>query len=77
MDFIFNLPKNKKTTRKAILVVVDKLTKRAHFIALPAEHKAEDTAKVFYSEVILNIMDYLERLYLIEMYGLLHRFGKN
>ncbi len=50
MDFIFNLPKT-KDNKRAILVVVDKLTKRAHFIALPAEHKAEDTAKGFYSEV--------------------------
>ncbi len=45
MDFIFNLPK----TKEAILVV-DKLTKRAHVIALPAEHIAEDTARGFYSE---------------------------
>ncbi len=50
MDFIFNLPKT-KDNKKAILVVVDKLSKRAHFIPLPAEHKAEDTAKVFYNEV--------------------------
>ncbi len=49
MDFIFDLPKT-KDSKKAILVVVDKLTKRAHLIALPAVHKAEDTARGFYSE---------------------------
>ncbi len=43
MDFIFNLPKT-KDNKKAILVVVDKLSKRAHFIPLPAEHKAEDNS---------------------------------
>ncbi len=50
MDFIFKLPKT-RDNRKSILVVVDKLSKRAHFIALPGEHKAEDTAKIFYEEV--------------------------
>ncbi len=50
MDFILNLPKT-KDNKKAILVVVDKLTKRAHFIPLSGEHKAEDTARVFYAEV--------------------------
>ncbi len=44
MDFMFSLPKA-KDNKKAILVVVDKLLKRAHFIPLTAEHKAEDTAK--------------------------------
>ncbi len=44
MDFMFNLPKT-KDNKKAILVVVDKLSKRAHFIPLTAEHKAEGTAK--------------------------------
>ncbi len=50
LDYIFNLPKT-KDNKKAILVVVDKLSKRAHSIPLTVEHKAEDTAKVFYNEV--------------------------
>ncbi len=50
MDFILNLLKT-KDKKKAIFVAVDKLTKRAHFIALPAEQKAEETARGFYSEV--------------------------
>ncbi len=48
MDFIFNLPKS-KDNRKAILVVVDMLSKRTPFVPLPAEHKAEGTSKVFYN----------------------------
>ncbi len=47
MEFIFKLPK-KRDNKKSILVVVDKLSKRVHFIALRGEHKAEDTAKSFY-----------------------------
>ncbi len=30
----------------------------------------------FIIQKYINVMDYVERLYLIEMYGLLHRFGK-
>jgi len=50
MDFIFKLPKtsDKKT---GILVVVDKLSKRTHFIALEANHNAKNTAYVFYENI--------------------------
>ncbi len=50
MDFIFNLPKT-KDKETAILVVVDKLSKRAHFIALSDNNTAENIAEVFYKEV--------------------------
>lgn len=50
MDFIFDLPKT-KDEKTAILVVVDKLCKRAHFIPLQSNHTATDTAKAFYNEV--------------------------
>ncbi len=50
MDFIFKLPKT-RDNKKPILIVFDKLSKRAHFIVLPGERKAEDTAKIFYEEV--------------------------
>ncbi len=49
-----------KDNKKAILVVVDKLSKRAHFIALPGEHKAEDTARVFFMQKYTSTMAYLE-----------------
>ncbi len=65
MDFIFNLLKT-KDNKKAILVVVDKFTKRAHFIGLPGEHKAEDTARGFMQKYT-NTMAYLERLSQIEI----------
>lgn len=50
MDFIFELPKT-KNSKTAILVVVDKLCKRAHFIPLESNHTAKDTAIVFYKEI--------------------------
>lgn len=37
--------------KTAILVVVDKLSKRTHFIALEDNHTAKDTAEYFYSEI--------------------------
>ncbi len=41
-----------KTNKKAILVVVDKLSKASTFSFLYQQNiKAEDTAKVFYNEV--------------------------
>ncbi len=57
------LAENKRQQKKPFLVVVDKLTKRAHFIPLSGEHKAEDTARVFLCRSIqtpwLTAKDYL------------------
>jgi len=50
MDFIFKLPK-KPDKKTAILVVVDNLSKRTHFIALEANHNAKNTAQVFYENI--------------------------
>ncbi len=50
MDFIFNLPKT-KDNKKANFSRRRQAFKASTFIPLPAEHKAEDTAKVFYNEV--------------------------
>ncbi len=50
MDFMFKLPR-KKDEYSALMVFVDKLSKRAHFIPLTANHKSEDIAEVFYKEV--------------------------
>lgn len=49
MDFITNLPpSNHKTT---IWVIVDRLTKFAHFIALPVSFTATSLAPIFISEI--------------------------
>jgi hypothetical protein len=50
MDFITELPKTGKL-HDSIMVVVDKLTKAAHFIPLKTTHKVADVADIFMKEV--------------------------
>ena len=49
MDFITGLPKSKG--KDAIMVVVDRLTKYAHFYGIQSEYKASQVAKVFITEI--------------------------
>jgi hypothetical protein len=50
MDFIMGLPRTGKL-HDLIMVVVDKLTKSAHFIPLKTTHKAADVIDIFMKEV--------------------------
>jgi hypothetical protein len=50
MDFIMGLPRKEKL-HDSIMVVVDKLTKSAHFIPLKATHKATNVVDIFMKEV--------------------------
>jgi hypothetical protein len=50
MDFITGLPRREKQ-HDSIMVVVEKLTKVAHFISLKTTHKAVDVADIFMKEV--------------------------
>jgi hypothetical protein len=50
MDFITGLPRTRKQ-HDSIMVVVDKLTKAAHFIPLKTTHRAADVADIFLKEV--------------------------
>jgi transposase InsO family protein len=50
MDFIAGLPRKSKL-HDLIMVVVDKLTKAAHFIPLKSTHKATDVANILMREV--------------------------
>jgi hypothetical protein len=50
MDFITRLPRTDKQ-HDSIMVVVEKLTKDAHFIPLKTTHKATDVADIFMKEV--------------------------
>ena len=49
MDFITDLPKSQG--KDCIYVVVDKLTKYAHFIAIDSQFKASQVAQVFMKEI--------------------------
>jgi hypothetical protein len=50
MDFIMAFPRTGKL-HDLIMVVVDKLTKSAHFIPLKTTHKAVDVVDIFMKEV--------------------------
>lgn len=50
MDFIVGLPKSKGY--EAILVVVDRLSKYSHFIAIKHPYTARSIAEVFVKEVV-------------------------
>jgi hypothetical protein len=49
MDFITGLPRVQG--RDCIFVVVDRLTKFAHFFAIPTDYKAIQVAELFFREV--------------------------
>jgi hypothetical protein len=46
MDFITGFPRTSKQ-HDSIMVVVDKLTKAAHFISLKMNHKETDVVDIF------------------------------
>ena len=50
MDFITGLPMTWRQN-DSIMVVVDKLTKEAHFILVKSTHKTNDIAKIFMKEI--------------------------
>lgn len=50
MDFIVQLPKT-KSGHDAIFVIVDRLSKMAHFVPTTTTASAEDTAELFFSEI--------------------------
>jgi hypothetical protein len=50
MDFITGFPRTGKQ-HDLIMVVVEKLTKAAHFIPLKTTHKTTDVADIFMKEV--------------------------
>ena len=51
MDFVVGLPLT-SSRHNAILVVVDKLTKSAHFIPVRDTYDVTDVARVFINEIV-------------------------
>ena len=74
MDFITGLPMTWRQ-HDSIMVVVDKLTKAAHFILVKSMHKTDDIAKIFMKD-ISSCMDCLRQLSLTEMSSSLPIFGR-
>ena len=62
VDFITNLPESADYTQ--IMVLVDRFTKMAHFIALEEKATARDVADVFLKE-FGNITDYQQKSFQI------------
>ena len=52
LDFVTGLPKN-QNLNDSIMVVVDKLSKAAHFILVKTTYKAENIADMIRIEVIM------------------------
>ena len=51
MDFITGLPRSCRQN-DSIWVIVDKMTKSAHFLPVKNTHSAEDYAKLYIQEVV-------------------------
>ena len=52
MDFIAGLPKRNKKN-DSIFVVIDKLSKAAHFIPVKSTYKAMNIANIFLKEIFI------------------------
>ena len=50
MDFITGLPMTSRQ-HDSIMVMVDKLTKEAHFISVKSTHKIDDITKIFMKDI--------------------------
>ena len=50
MDFIIDLPKRRKRN-ESVMVVVDKLSKSAHFIPVKSTFKVVNIAEIFLREI--------------------------
>ena len=75
MDFVVGLP---KTMGKydSIWVIVDRLTKSAHFIPVKVTYNAEKLAKIYVSKIV-RLHGFHSPLYQIEVRSLLLSFGKH
>ena len=75
MDFVSGLPLSPKK-KDVIWVVVDRLTKSAHFIPVRTDFSLDKLAKLYISKIVrLHGVPYL--LFRIEIQDLLHDFGRN
>ena len=53
MDFVVSLPKTRRQ-HDSIWVIVDRMTKFAHFIPVKCTYKAEDYARLYIYEIVTS-----------------------
>jgi hypothetical protein len=75
MDFITKLPRKRKQ-QDVIMVVVDKLTKAAHFILVKFTHKETNILYIYMREM-LNCMVYPRQFFLTEIQNSHRIYGKD
>ena len=51
MDFVVGLPRTRRQ-HDSIWVIVDRLTKSAHFIPVKSTYRAEDYARLYIDEIV-------------------------
>jgi hypothetical protein len=78
MDFIMGLP-NTSRHHDSIWVIVDRLTKVAHFLPMHTTDKAQKYAELYIDRIVCFSVctDYLGPLFLTEEPNLLPDFGNN
>ena len=64
IDFIVGLPPTQKNFN-SIWVIVDRLTKSAHFIPVRTDYRPSDYAELYFNQIVRSMV-YLEPLYLTE-----------
>jgi hypothetical protein len=74
MDFIVGLPRT-QSGYDSIWVIVDRLTKVAHFILVKATYSGPQLAELYMSRIVF-CMECRRRLCLIEGHNLLRSFGR-
>ena len=52
MDFVFGLPKTRRQ-HDSIWVIVNRMTKTAHFIPVKSTYRAEDYARLYIDEIVI------------------------
>jgi hypothetical protein len=75
LDFITGFPKTQKKN-DSIMVVIDKLSKSAHFIPVKSTYKAINIAEIFMKE-IFRLHGIPKMVISIEMSNLRQSFGRN
>lgn len=75
MDFMIRLPATVPDQHDAIMVIVDRLTKGAHFLPTKTNASAEDTSRLFFAACTNGFMACLDQLFPIETQNSRPSFG--